>query len=181
MAAGASEAVAELYDRHSSLIFGLALRVTNDRALAEDATQETFVAIWKNAARFDPACGSVRTWILAIAHNRAVDTVRRRRVAVLSLEEDSGAAETVPACADVWPEVSARFDTAAVTRAFASLPKAQRLSIELAYFGGLTQNEIAAATGVALGTAKGRVRLGLARLRELLWQEYEGKFANDAP
>lgn len=174
------EAVAELYDDHSPAIFGLALRITKDRALAEDVTQETFVCIWTYAARFDAARGSVRTWIMAIAHNRAVDAVRRRRAAVLSLDDDNAAASMVPSCPDVWPEVSARFDAATVKRAFASLPESQRRSLELAYFGGLTQSEIAAATGVPLGTVKGRVRLGLASLRALLRQEYEGDFANAA-
>ena len=120
VAAGDADAVSELYDLHSSAIFGLALRVTNDRALAEDATQETFVGIWKNAGRYDAGRGSIRTWIMAIAHNRAVDAVRRRRIAALSLD-DVGVADAVPSLPDVWPEVSARFDAAAVARAFAKL------------------------------------------------------------
>ena len=173
VAAGSAEAVGELYDAHSAAIFGLALRITRDRGLAEDVTQETFVAIWTSAARFDPLRGSVRTWIMAIAHNRAIDAVRRRRAVVLSLDEDDSTVTMIPPSPDVWPEVSARLDAAVVKKAFARLPESQRRCLDLAYFGGLTHSELAAATGVSLGTAKSRVRLGLARMRALLSQEYE--------
>lgn len=176
MCAGDATAVGELYDRHSAAVFGLALLITHDRGLAEDVSQETFVGIWKNAARFDPTRASARTWIMAIAHHRAVDALRRRRAAVLSLDVEDSVVETIAPSPDVWPEVSARFDQAAVKTAFTRLPEAQRQSLELAYFGGLTQNEIAAATGVPLGTVKSRVRLGLLRLRDLLSEEFAGEF-----
>ncbi len=169
IAAGDSGGVADLYDRHSAMVFGIAIRVTNDHGLAEDVVQETFVSLWQGASGFDPAKASARTWILTIAHRRAVDAVRRRRRPVLSLDLDADESPMwVPDAADVWTEVSARHDAAAVQRALAELPEAQRRSLELAYFGGLTQQEIAASTGAALGTVKGRVRLGLSSLRELL-------------
>ncbi len=170
LSAGDSGAAAGLYDRHSAMVFGLALRVTNDHGLAEDVVQETFVSVWQSASSFDPAKASARTWILAIAHRRAVDAVRRRRRPVMSLDVDGEEAPvmSVPVAPDVWPEVSARLDGAAIQLALAELPIAQRRSLELAYFSGLTQQEIAAFTGAPLGTVKGRVRLGLSALRKLL-------------
>ncbi len=150
---GDSGGLTDLYDRHSAGIFGLALRITNDRSMAEDVVQEAFVSVWKNAARFDPARGSGRTWIL-----------------VMSLDGEDGLPVWAPAGPDVWPEVSQRLDRAAVQLALAALPEVQRRSIELAYFGGLTQEEIAVATGAPLGTVKSRVRLGLLRLRKSLRQ-----------
>ncbi|MGI8928456.1 MAG: sigma-70 family RNA polymerase sigma factor [Candidatus Limnocylindrales bacterium] len=170
IAAGDSEGVAGLYDRHSAMVFGLALRVTNDQGLAEDVVQETFVSVWQSAESFDPAKASARTWILTIAHRRAVDAVRRRRQPVLSLDinVEEPPLRLVPVAPDVWPEVSARLDGAAIQLALAELPIAQRRSLELAYFNGLTQLEIAAFTGAALGTVKSRVRLGMLGLRKLL-------------
>jgi len=166
--AGDVGGVTDLFDRHSAMVFGLALRVTNDHGLAEDVVQETFVSVWQAASSFDPTKASARTWILTIAHRRAVDAVRRRRRPVLSLDLNDAAPMRLPAVPDVWAEVSPRLDRVTVQVALAKLPEAQRLSIEMAYFNGLTQQEIAAATGVPLGTVKGRVRLGLVRLRELL-------------
>jgi len=167
--AGDAGGVAELYDRHSAMVFGLALRVTNDHGLAEDVVQETFVSVWQGASSFDKTKASARTWILTIAHRRAVDAVRRRRRPVLSLDLNEGDAPMrLPAAPDVWADVSPRLDSATVQLALAELPEAQRHSLLLAYFAGLTQQEIAAATGVPLGTVKGRIRLGLVRLRELL-------------
>lgn len=172
--AGDTGGVSDLYDRHSALVFGLALRVTNDHGLAEDVVQETFVNVWQGASSFDPTKASARTWILTIAHRRAVDAVRRRRRPVLSLDiNDADAPMRLPAVPDVWTEISPRLDRVTVQVALAKLPEAQRLSLELAYFNGLTQQEIAAATGVRLGTVKGRVRLGLVRLRELLSADVE--------
>lgn len=167
---GDRESVAGLYDRHSSMVFGLALRVTNDQGLAEEVVQETFVSVWQSAASFDPAKASARTWILTIAHRRAVEAVRRRRQPVLSLDitVEEPPLRLVPGAPAAWPEVSARLDGAAIQLALAELPIAQRRSLELAYFNGLTQLEIAAFTGAAPGTVKGRVRLGLSTIRELL-------------
>lgn len=161
--------VAGLYDRHSAMVFGLALRVTNDHGLAEDVVQETFVSVWQGAASFDNSKASARTWILTIAHRRAVDAVRRRRRPVMSLDLNQvDVPLQLPAAPDVWTQVSTRLDGATVQRALAELPEAQRHSLQLAYYSGLTQQEIAAAMRVPLGTVKGRVRLGLVRLRELL-------------
>ncbi len=180
LVAGDESALSDIYDRHSAAVLGLAVRMMNDRSLAEDIVQETFVGLWKHAARFDPERASLRTWILVIARNRAIDHIRRRRMATVSLDNDNGIADAVSPAPDVWPAVAERLDAEIVKRALASLPEVQRRSIELAYFGGMTQHEIAAVTGVPLGTVKSRVRLGLRRLRELLALDLEDDFAGKA-
>ena len=167
LATGADEAaLSELYDRYQALMYGLAMRITNDSALAQDAVQEAFVGVWRNAARYAPDKASVRTWILSITHHRAIDAVRRRRATTPIPEtEFVDPALTVP---DVWPEVARAADAQAVRAAMALLPDVQREAIELAYFGGLTQVEIADRTAAPLGTIKSRVRLGLQQLRRHL-------------
>ena len=160
------QALSELYDRYQGLMYGLALRITRDPALAQDAVQEAFVGVWRNASRYSGSKASVRTWILSIAHHRAIDVIRRRRATSPIPEDDApGAAFTTP---DVWPEVAQAMDADAVRRALGALPEAQRQAIEMAYFAGLTQTEISDRTGAPLGTVKSRVRLGLIQLRREL-------------
>jgi RNA polymerase sigma-70 factor (ECF subfamily) len=162
-------ALAELYERYQAVMYGLAVRITRDEALAQDAVQEAFVGVWRNAARYAAGRASLRTWLLSITHHRAIDLLRRRRPTVeLPAAETNVAALSVP---DVWPEVSRTLDRAHVRAALAMLPAAQREAIELAYFSGLTQVEIAQQTGAPLGTVKSRVRLGLQQLRALLEAE----------
>jgi RNA polymerase sigma-70 factor (ECF subfamily) len=149
------------------MAYSIAYRITNDAAAAEDVVQEAFLGAWRNAARYVEGRGSVKTWLLSIVHHRAIDAVRRRRpVAELPERED------VPPPAlrlpDVWGEVSANLDAEAVRAALAGLPDVQREAIELAYFGGLTQQEIAERTGTPLGTVKSRMRLGLLAMRRVL-------------
>ena len=160
LAAGVDEAaLSELYDRYQAAMYGLAMRITNDAALAQDAVQEAFVGVWRNAARYAEGRASVRTWMLSITHHRAIDILRRRRAtSPLPEVEDGNEALTAP---DVWPEVARAADADAVRGALAGLPDAQRQAIELAYFGGLTQTEISQRESVPLGTVKSRVRLGL--------------------
>jgi RNA polymerase sigma-70 factor (ECF subfamily) len=169
LAAGRLEALESLYDRYRAMAFGIARRITADDALAEDVVQEAFLGAWRSADRYVAGRGSVRTWLLAVVHHRAIDAVRRRRpVADLPAEiegERTPEALTMP---DVWGDVAAGLDREVVAAALATLPEAQREAVELAYFGGLTQQEIAARTGVPLGTVKGRVRLALAALRREL-------------
>jgi RNA polymerase sigma-70 factor, ECF subfamily len=165
LADGDSSVLSTIYDGYASAVFGVALRVTGDRSAAEDVVQETFVGVWRNAARFDPARASFRTWVLTIAHHRAVDAVRRRRGIERSIDQDEVFAATFAGPVDVWHEVSARLDATEVRERLAALPAAQRECIELAYFEGLTHVEIAARTGLPLGTIKSRVRNGLLRLR----------------
>jgi RNA polymerase sigma-70 factor (ECF subfamily) len=166
-ARGDQDAIAVLYDRYRGLMYGLASRITGDQSLAQDVVQDAFVGIWRNASRFSSGRASGRTWILSITHHRAVDAVRRRRpTSELPDPELPPPAQLVTP--DVWPEVAGRLDADTVRAALASLSPVQREAIELAYFGGLTQEEIALRTKAPLGTVKSRVRLGLLQLRATL-------------
>lgn len=167
LAAGPDErALSDLYDRYQAQMYGLAMRITRDPALAQDAVQEAFVGVWRNAARYATGRSTVRTWMLSIAHHRAIDIVRRRRpTTTLPEVETAEPALTTP---DVWPEVAHALDRDVVASALATLPDAQREAIQLAYFEGLTQVEIAARTDTPLGTVKSRVRLGLLAMRRVL-------------
>lgn len=161
------DALAELYDRHRAVAYGMALRVTGSVPAAEDVVQEAFLGAWRHAAGFDASKGSARSWLLAIVHHRAIDAIRRRRSSDPLPDVDTAppAALVVP---DPWPEVAGNLDAAAVRRAVATLPETQRNAIELAYWGGLTQAEIAERQGLPLGTVKGRIRLGLQGLARAL-------------
>jgi RNA polymerase sigma-70 factor, ECF subfamily len=160
-------ALAELYDRYGALAFGLARRVLRDAGLAEDAVQEAFVAVWRTATRFTAERSSARAWILMLVHRRAVDLVRsneRRRAEPLPEETD----RADPAAREPDEAVWLRLQRERVTRALAQLPDQQREAIELAYFGGYTQSELADRLGEPLGTIKSRMHSGRARLRGLL-------------
>jgi RNA polymerase sigma-70 factor (ECF subfamily) len=158
------EALAILYDRHSRAALGLALRMLADREAAEDVVQEAFLALWRHAGRYQAARGSVRTWLLGIVHHRAVDRLRGRPP-LTSLPDELG---PDPGTSDVWALAVQRLDREAIRQAMSALPAEQYEAIELAYFSGLTQTQIASTLRVPLGTVKGRLRLGLARLRGLL-------------
>jgi RNA polymerase sigma-70 factor (ECF subfamily) len=161
-------ALSELYDRYQAVMYGLAMRITNDAALAQDAVQEAFVGVWRNASRYTPGRASVRTWILSITHHRAIDLVRRRRSTTPLPEADEPTTSAALTAPDIWPEVERAVDAAAVRVAIDQLPELQRKAIEMAYFQGLTQVEIASKTGAPLGTVKSRVRLGLQQMRRSL-------------
>lgn len=167
VAAGDQVSLAELYDRYQALTFGMAIRITGDRTVAQDVVQETFIGVWRASGRFIAERATARTWILAICHNRAVDAVRRRRPAVPLPDPELPPPQQL-VTPDVWPEVSRGLDAEVVREALGSLPALQHEAIELAYFGGLTQLEIARKTDVPLGTVKSRVRLGLVGLRRAL-------------
>jgi RNA polymerase sigma-70 factor (ECF subfamily) len=157
-------ALAELYDRYGRPAYGLALRVLRDEALAEDAVQEAFLGVWRTASRFVPERGTASTWILTLVHRRAVDLVRReqrRRTDPLESADDPGAGS-------VDDEAWLRLQRERVQHALRQLPDQQREALELAYYGGFTQSELAERLGLPLGTIKSRVFAGLARLRELL-------------
>jgi RNA polymerase sigma-70 factor (ECF subfamily) len=164
---GELDALDELYERYKTMAYSIALRITNDASLAEDVVQDAFLGAWRNAARYIEGRGSVKTWLLSIVHHRAIDAVRRRRPTtdLPSREEAPPPALRLP---DVWTEVVANLDAAAVRAALASLTDVQREAIELAYFGGLTQVEIAEQTATPLGTVKSRMRLGLLAMRKVL-------------
>jgi RNA polymerase sigma-70 factor (ECF subfamily) len=157
------EALTGLYDRHRSVAYGIALRISGSVPAAEDILQEAFLDAWRHAGAFDVTRGSARAWLLSIVHHRSIDHVRRRR-ATDQLPEPEATPPASLVAPDVWPEVAGRLDAAAIRDALAELPAVQRETIELAYWGGLTQSEIAARNGVPLGTVKSRVRHGLIAL-----------------
>jgi RNA polymerase sigma-70 factor (ECF subfamily) len=167
VADGQLEALEVLYDRYHTMAYSIAVRITADAALAEDVVQDAFLGAWRNAGRYVAGRGSVKTWLLSIVHHRAVDALRRRRPTTeLPEREDAPpAALTIP---DIWPEVAERLDGETVRAALGALSDVQREALELAYFGGLTQQEIAARTGTPLGTVKSRIRLGLLAMRQVL-------------
>jgi len=156
-----------IYDLYGSVAYGVALRITTDQGLAQDVVQDAFISVWRHAAQFDPDRGSVKTWLLAIVHHRALDEVRRRRgiEGLPDPEADPPAPLILP---DVWGEVAERLDAESVREAFAALPEPQREALRLAYYEGLTHYEIAARMGTPLGTVKSRTRLGLLGLRRRL-------------
>ena len=173
IANGELNALEALYDRYRTMAYSIALRVTGDASLAEDVLQEAFLGAWRHAGRYAEGRGSVKTWLLAIVHHRAIDAVRRRRPtnSLPETEDVTPAPLTVP---DLWGEVAADLDADTVRGALDVLPQVQREAIELAYFGGLTQQEIAARTGAPLGTVKGRMRLALLAMRRHLLEQGVG-------
>jgi RNA polymerase sigma-70 factor (ECF subfamily) len=164
VARGDEVALAEVYDRFGRVAYGLALKIVRDRALAEDVVQEAFLALWRSAGRFVPERAKASTWILTLVHRRAVDLVRReqvRRAEPLDVAPQTGGETTEE---QAW----LRLRRTRVREALRKLPDQQREALELAYFGGFTQSELADRLGEPLGTIKSRMFAGLARLRELL-------------
>jgi RNA polymerase sigma-70 factor, ECF subfamily len=157
-------ALAELYDRFGRVAYGLALRILRDPSLAEDAVQEAFLAVWRTADRFLAERAKASTWVLTIVHRRAVDVVRREERRRAEPIED----EPHPAGEATDEEASLRERRRIVQEALAKLPPEQRQALELAYYGGLTQSELAERLGQPLGTIKSRMFAALGRLRELL-------------
>ena len=167
VARGDEAALGEVYDRFGRVAYGLALRILRDERLAEDAVQEAFLAVWRQAASFRPDRASARTWVLTLVHRRAVDLVRREeRRRAETLEP-----ETEPAGGSAAEDAELSSRRLAVQGALAQLPDDQRRPIELAYYGGLTQSELAEQLGLPLGTIKSRMFAGLKRLGELLESE----------
>jgi RNA polymerase sigma-70 factor, ECF subfamily len=165
------QAVAELYDRHHRLLFGLILRILRDRSEAEEVLQEVFVLVWTRAETYNVALGSPAAWLVRIARNRGIDRLRANSVRVRAAES-----APLPEAAES-PETSAAFSEQqrAVAYALQSLPADQRLLIEQAYFLGLTQSELAERFNLPLGTVKTRIRTGMIALRERLSQVYIGQ------
>ena len=164
---GDRTAFGHLYDRHSSLALGVACRILRDRGSAEDAVQESFVAVWRDAARFDPSRGNLRSWVLGVVRHRSIDAARReqRPGARTARSDDDGAIERLDDGGSISEEVEQRDEARSLRAAVDDLPPDQRTAIELAYFGGLTHTEIAARLVLPLGTVKGRMRLALTKLR----------------
>jgi RNA polymerase sigma-70 factor, ECF subfamily len=171
-----ADALAELYDRIGGRLLGLAQRILGAGGEAEEVVQEVFLFAWRAASSFDPSRGSVLTWLLIATRSRAIDRLRARRPAsrpeIRSLEEIPG--EGPAAADDVEKASSGRQWETLCRSAIGKLPQDQRQALELAYFEGLTQQEIAARTATPLGTVKTRVRLGLMKLREHLHPYWGG-------
>lgn len=171
-ARGSSAALEALYDRYASIVLGLTIKIVGDRTAAEDVLQETFWKVWKSADTYQPERGSFASWLFRIARNLAIDAYRRRstRPQVLpDANDNESVLEQVPDPEmNVAEEAQLKIQNKRIHVALASLPGVQRQVIELAYFYGMTRQEIAAATGEALGTIHTRARLGLRKLREEL-------------
>jgi RNA polymerase sigma-70 factor (ECF subfamily) len=154
------------YDRHGSVAYSLAYRIVGERGAAEDVTQEAFVSIWRSGARYDRARGSVRSWTLGIVRNRAIDLLRSRSGRAPKLGFDDEAVLEQRPADDFTDAEALRRETAREVRgALGELPGEQSKVIELAYFGGFSQSEIAEMLSLPLGTVKGRMRLGLEKIR----------------
>lgn len=167
VAQGDKEALAALYDRYSKLVYSVALRLARNEREAEEVTQEVFISLWQRASTFQSVRGRFSSWLLGIAHHRAVDELRRRgrRPAAVPLTDD----RELPSLATDGPiEIRDERQDQSVRRALDRLPHEQRQAIALAYFGGLTQSEIASSLNTPLGTVKTRMRLGLRKMRDLL-------------
>jgi RNA polymerase sigma-70 factor (ECF subfamily) len=165
---GDADAFELVYDRHGGAAYSLAYRIMGERNAAEDVVQDALLSVWRSGGRFDPERGSVRTWLLGIVHHRAIDALRRtsthdrRRASAEGIEERHEAPERT----DV--EVARREDAREVREVMGTLPEQQRQVIRLAYFGGYTHTQIAQMLDMPIGTVKGRMRLGLEKMRRLM-------------
>jgi len=165
---GRAEAFEVIYDRHSSASFSLAYRMCGSRVAAEDVVQEAFLSMWRSGSRYDRTRGSVRTWALGIVHNRAIDSLRRSVVHDRRRASDEGIEERFEARERTDVEADRRDEAASVRMLLDDLPAEQCRVIELAYFGGFTHTEIAAMLDTPVGTVKGRMRLGMEKMRGAL-------------
>ncbi len=164
---GDSEALGELYDRHAPAALSVALRVVGGRDEAEDVVHDAFVAVWRKIDRFDAERGSLRAWLMTVVRNRAIDRIRSSRPGVdLDDADERSLLRTGPN--PTWEHALRRASAAELRAAMDDLPDEQRQALDLAYFHGYTYREVAELTGVPLGTANGRLRLALGRLREAL-------------
>ena len=162
---GDASAFEALYDRHSAAAFSLAYRIAGNRSAAEDIVQEAFLSVWRSSVRYTPARGNLRSWLLSVVHNRAIDFLRRSLVHDRRCSQVEGIEEReAPELTDV--EAVRRDEAKTVRATMERLPADQLRVIELAYFGGFTQTEIAAMLDMPLGTVKGRMRLALDKMRD---------------
>lgn len=168
---GDARAFAVVFDRHGTAAFSLAYRMCGSQARAEEAVQEAFLSLWRSGTRYDRARGSVRSWVLSAVRSRAIDAFRREVLRQAQDVPDERLAEQIPSGEPIDAQVQRRDDARRVRCALRELPGDQRRVIELAYFGGFTHTEIAEMLGLAPGTVKGRMRLGLSKLRVSLGGE----------
>jgi RNA polymerase sigma-70 factor, ECF subfamily len=153
-----------VYDRHSQAVYSLCYRIAGSRALADDVCQEAFLSVWRSGARYDPRLGSVRSWILSIAHNRAIDQLRRVSRHEDRQVHDDSSAERMPADERTEVEALRRVEADDTTRLVETLADDQRRVVELSFYSGFSHTEIAEMLHVPLGTVKGRMRLALEKL-----------------
>jgi RNA polymerase sigma-70 factor, ECF subfamily len=165
---GDARAFEVIFDRHGGAAFSLAYRMCGRRMSAEDVVQEAFLSLWRSGAHYDRTRGSVRSWVLSVVHNRAVDAFRRGAAKESRDVHDDGIAERMIARDRADTDVAIREDAREVRGALGGLPPDQRKVIELAYFGGFTHSQIAEMLELPTGTVKGRMRLGLSKLRMVL-------------
>jgi RNA polymerase sigma-70 factor (ECF subfamily) len=165
---GQAGAFEVLFDRHCDAAFSLAYRMCGRRSMAEDVVQEAFLSLWRSGMQYDATRGSVRAWLLRVVHNRTIDAFRRSSVKTGRDVHDEAAAERIPAAELTDAEVERREDSRHVRDALDGLPSEQRQVIELAYFGGFSHSQIAEMLHLPAGTVKGRMRLGLSKLRMTL-------------
>jgi RNA polymerase sigma-70 factor (ECF subfamily) len=165
---GDARAFEVVFDRHADAAFSLAYRMCGRRSTAEDVVQDAFLSLWRSGARYDRRRGSVRSWVLGVVHNRAIDLFRRESVRTGQDVNAEGMVERMPAREDTAGEVQSREDAAEIRTALKELPSDQRQVIELAYFGGFSHSQIATLLDLPQGTVKGRMRLGLTKLRMAL-------------
>ncbi len=162
---GDARAFEAVFDRHAAVAFSLAYRICGRRAIAEDIVQESFLSLWRSGARYDRTRGSVRSWILSTVHNRAIDSFRKERLSANRNVSEEGLIERMPSPQRTETEIERRDDARQVRAALMTLPEDQRRVIELAYFGGFSHTQIADLLGLPTGTVKGRMRLGLTKMR----------------
>ena len=165
---GEARALEVIYDRHCGVAFALAYRMCGTRTAAEDVVQESFLSLWRSGARYDRTRGSVRTWVLGIVHNRAIDSLRRSVNHDRRRASDEGIEERFEAPEHTEVEVARRDEAREIRAALDELPEEQSRVIELAFYGGYTHTEIAAMLEAPVGTIKGRMRLGMEKMRRTL-------------
>jgi RNA polymerase sigma-70 factor, ECF subfamily len=167
MIEGDESALSTLYDRYSGMLFAVLVRILKDTHAAEEVLQDLFLQLWRNAGRFDANRGSLPAWLMVIARNRAISRLRGRERLLVQDDDEGFSMESVPASGNLEDEASRAELTRKVRAAMAALPQEQREAVELAYFEGMTQTEIAAHTGSPLGTVKSRVRASMQALQQI--------------
>ncbi|MBV8594739.1 MAG: sigma-70 family RNA polymerase sigma factor [Candidatus Eremiobacteraeota bacterium] len=161
-------ALEELYERYSKVAYSLAYRIVGDRGSAEDVVQDAFLSVWRQAQTYKPERGKARTWLMSIVHHRSIDRLRSGASANNTIPYDDLPESEDDTKPSIWQQAWTHLRGDVVRRALDRLPAEQKKSIELAYFSGYTQTEIAELMGVPLGTVKGRMRIGLQKLRAML-------------
>jgi RNA polymerase sigma-70 factor (ECF subfamily) len=167
MIAGDERALSELYDRYSGMLFSLLVRILKDTSAAEEILQDLFLQLWRNPSRFDANRGSLPAWLMVIGRNRAISRLRSRERREVSEDSDGFSMDSLPSPENIESDAQRAELARRLRVAMASLPAEQREAVELAYFEGMTQTEIATRTGSPLGTVKSRVRAAMQALKQI--------------